>query len=134
MTAAAPAQRPKGMGRLTLATIGREVGRWDRFTNRRQVGSYTGLCGGVSSSGATHRALSISQHGNVRLRTALVELAWRLVQWQPQCRRVQKWWGVLGKARATSGARKKVIVAIARQTAVDRIRPGKCRRRRLGTG
>ena len=119
LTAEAPAQRPKGMGGMTLSTIEREVGRWDRFTNRRQVGSYTGLCGGVSSSGATHRALSITKHGNVRLRTALVELAWRLVQWQPQCRLVQKWWGVLGNPRATSAARKKAIVAIARQTAVD---------------
>lgn len=116
---AAPSRRPKGMGGLTLTTIEREVGRWDRFSNRREVGSYTGLCGGVSSSGASHRALSITKHGNVRLRTALVELAWRLVQWQPQCRLVQKWRTILGNPRATSAARKKAIVAIARQSAID---------------
>ena len=119
LRAAAPSRRPKGMGGLTLTTIEREVGRWDRFSNRREVGSYTGLCGGVSSSGASHRALSITKHGNVRLRTALVELAWRLVQWQPQCRLVQKWRTILGNPRATSAARKKAIVAIARQSAID---------------
>jgi transposase len=116
--AAAP-QRPKGLGGMTLEIIEREVGRWDRFANRRQVGSYTGLCGGVSSSGTKHRSLSITKHGNERLRTALVELAWRLVKWQPQSRLIQKWWTVLGNARATAAARKKAIVAIARQTAVD---------------
>lgn len=104
---------------MTLEIIEREVGRWDRFTNRRQVGSDTGLCGGVSSSGTKHRTLSITKHGNERLRTALVELAWRLVKWQPQSRLIWKWWTVLGNARATAAARKKAIVAIARQTAVD---------------
>ena len=33
----------------------------------------------VSASGQSHHLLPITKHGNVRLRTALVELAWRLV-------------------------------------------------------
>lgn len=119
LEAAAPAARPKGMGELTYAVVEREVGDWNRFTNRRQVGSYTGLCGGVSSSGTSHCLLSITKHGNVRLRTALVELAWRMVLWQPECRLVTKWRTVLGNPRATRGARKKAVVAIARQLAVD---------------
>jgi len=89
---AAPAARPKGLGGLTYEVVEREVGDWNRFTNRRQVGSYTGLCGGVSSSGNSHRLLPITKHGNVRLRTALVELAWRLVLWQRDCPLVKKWW------------------------------------------
>ncbi len=112
-------ERPKGLGGVSLEIIEREVGTWKRFTNRRQVGSYTGLCGGVSSSGTKHRSLSITKHGNGRLRTALVELAWRLVKWQPQSRLIQKWWTILGNTKATAAARKKAIVAIARQTAVD---------------
>jgi len=115
----APAVRPKGLGGLTYAVVEREVGDWNRFTNRRQVGSYTGLCGGVSSSGNSHRLLSITKHGNVRLRTALVELAWRMTLWQPDCRLVRKWRGVLGNPKATRAARKKAVVAIARQLAVD---------------
>jgi transposase len=124
---AASTLRPKGLGGLTLETIEREVGDWKRFANRRQVGSYTGLCGGVSSSGQTTRLLPITKHGNARVRTALIELAWRLVLWQRGCKLIQKWWPVLGSPKASKGARKKAIVAIARQMAVDlwRWRTGK---------
>ena len=119
MEAAAPAQLPKGMGGLTYEVMEREVGDWHRFKNRRQIGSYTGLCGGISSSGNSHRLLSITKHGNVRLRTALVELAWRMVLWQPQSRLAKKWERVMHNPKATRGARKKAVVAIARQLAVD---------------
>lgn len=116
---AAPAVRPKGLGGLTYELVEREIGDWTRFTNRRQVGSYTGLCGGVSGSGPTTHLLPITKHGNARLRTALIELAWRLVVWQRQCKLVQKWWPVLGHPKASKAARKKAIVAMARQMAVD---------------
>ena len=86
---------------------------------REQVGSYTGLCGGVSASGQTCHLLPITKHGNVRLRTALIELAWRLVVWQPDSKLVKKWQPVLNRPQASKGARKKAIVAIARQMAVD---------------
>lgn len=119
LEAAAPAVRPRGLGGLTYEVIEREVGDWDRFTNRRQVASYTGLCGGLSASGPSHHLLPITKHGNVRLRTALVELAWRLVAWQRDCKLVKKWWPVLGPFKTTRAARKKAIVAIARQLAVD---------------
>jgi transposase len=114
-----PATRPKGLGGLSCEVIEREVGDWNRFQNRRQVGSYTGLCGGVSSSGNSHRLLSITKHGNARLRTALVEMAWRLALWQRDCNLVRRWWPVLGNPKASKGARKKAIVAMARQLAVD---------------
>jgi transposase len=115
----APAVRPKGLGGLTYAVVEREIGDWQRFTNRRQVGSYTGLCGGVSASGKSTHLLPITKHGNVRLRTALVEPAWRLVVWQRDCALVKKWWGVFGNPKATKAAKKKAIVAVARQMAVD---------------
>ena len=119
LATAAPAVRPKGLGGLTHTVIEREVGDWQRFQNRRQVGSYTGLCGGVSASGQTCHLLPITKHGNVRLRTALIELAWRLVVWQPDSKLVKKWQPVLNRPQASKGARKKAIVAIARQMAVD---------------
>ena len=119
LEAAAPTVRPKGLGGLTYEVIRREIGDWKRFANRRQVGSYTGLCGGISSSGTSHRLLPITKHGNVRLRTALIELAWRLVLWQRECKLVKKWWPILGDPKATRAKRKKVIVAIARQLAID---------------
>jgi transposase len=134
LEAAAPAARPKGLGGLTYEVVEREVGDWNRFDNRRQVGSYTGLCGGISSSGKSHRLLSITKHGNARLRTALVEMAWRMALWQPECKLVKKWWPVLGNPKATKGARKKAIVAIARQMAVDlwRWRTGRVKPKDLG--
>lgn len=116
---AAPAGRPKGLGGLTHEVIEREVQDWKRFNNRREVGSYTGLCGGISASGSSVRLLSITKHGNVRLRTALVELAWRMMRWQPQCPLIRKWRSVFANPKAGSAARKKAIVAVARQLAVD---------------
>lgn len=132
--AAAPAQRPKGLGGLSYETIEREIIDWQRFNNRREIGSYTGLCGGVSASGQSRFLLPITKHGNVRLRTALVELAWRMLLWQPQSKLVKKWWPVLSAARATKAARKKAVVAMARQLAIDlwRWRTGRVTPEELG--
>ena len=46
----APKVLPKGMGRLTHENVETEVADWKRFMNRRQVGSYAGLTGGISAS------------------------------------------------------------------------------------
>jgi len=111
--------RPVGCGPLTLASATNEVCDWHRFNNRKEVGSLTGLCGGVSSSGQSHVDLCVTKHGNARLRYLLIELAWRMVRFQPQCRAVQKWKHVLLRAGAHSRKRKQAIVALARQLAVD---------------
>jgi transposase len=134
LEAAAPALRPKGLGGLSYEVVEREIGDWHRFSNRRQVGSYTGLCGGVSASGNSHHLLPITKHGTVRLRTALVELAWRLVVWQRDCVLVKKWGHVFGNPKATKAAKKKAIVAMARQMAVDlwRWRTGRARAEAFG--
>jgi len=113
----------------------REVGNWNRFNNRRQVGSYTGLCPGEHSSGNTRLQSCVTKHGNPRLRAALVETAWRLVRFQPNYKPIVKWRRILSKgAPATGPARKKAIVAVARQLAVDlwRVRTGRVRPEQLG--
>jgi len=115
----APAVRPKGLGGMTYETIEREVGDWGRFNNRREVGSYTGLVAGVSSSGPDQRQLSITKHGNPRLRAALVELAWRWLIWQSQAPSVRRWAPILLEERAPRWRRKKAIVALARTLAVE---------------
>jgi transposase len=135
LQSAADAQQPRGFGALTSVVIDREVGHWERFSNRRKVGSYTGLCPGEASSGNTRLQTCVTKHGNPRLRAALVEAAWRLVRFQPNYRPVLKWRAILSKgALATGAARKKAIVAVARQLAVDlwRIRTGRCRPEQLG--
>ena len=77
----------------------------------------------------------VTKHGNPRLRAALVELAWRLVRFQPNYKGVRKWKERLGKGQLTTGAaRKKAIVALARQLAIDlwRIRTGRLDAQALG--
>src|SRR5437773_1697603 len=133
-TAAAPEQ-PRGLGAMTSVIIDREIGDWIRFSNRRQIASYTGLCPGEYSSGNTRLQSCVTKHGNPRLRAALVELAWRLVRFQPNYQPVIKWKEVLRHgALATGAARKKAIVAVARQLAVDlwRIRTGRLSAESLG--
>jgi transposase len=135
LQAAASPGQPHGLGLLTSVVIDREIGNWHRFVNRRQVGSYTGLCSGEYSSGQTRVQTCVTKHGNPRLRAALVELAWRLVRFQPRYKPVVKWRRILAKgALATGAARKKAIVAVARQLAVDlwRIRTGRLNPEELG--
>src|SRR6266403_769783 len=132
---AAGPDQPRGLGAMSSVVIDREIGNWHRFRNRRQVGSYTGLCPGEHSSGNTRLQSCVTKHGNPRLRAALVELAWRLVRFQPNYRPIIKWNEILRKgALATGAARKKAIVAVARQLAVDlwRIRTGRVRAETLG--
>jgi transposase len=127
--------QPRGLGKMTSVIIDREIGDWNRFNNRRQIASYTGLCPGEYSSGNTRLRSCVTKHGNPRLRAALVELAWRLVRFQPHYKPVVKWRQILAKgALATGAARKKAIVAVARQLAVDlwRIKTGRLRTEELG--
>lgn len=117
--AAAPAERPKGVGPLTMEQIEREVGDWNRFANRKSPGAYCGLVGGFDSSGDYLKDLPITKMGNSRLRVALVEAAWRLLIYQPQCPLIQRWASVLLNPHAHKRARKRAIIAVARQFFVD---------------
>jgi transposase len=135
LEAAAPPQIPCGIGKLTTVLLSREVCQWQRFANRRQIASYTGLCPGEHSSGGKRLQGSVTKRGNPRLRAALVELAWRMVRFQPAYPPVKKRLTLLAKgARATGAQRKKAIVAVARQLAVDlwRLHTGRCRAEQLG--
>jgi len=112
-------QIPRGVGPLSFEVLRREVGDWSRFTNRRQVSSYTGLCPREHSSGGKRRGGSVSKKGNPRVRAMLVEMVWRMMRWQPDYQGLKKWLPVLGDPGRSAAARKKAIVAIARQLAVD---------------
>jgi transposase len=135
LQSAASPDQPCGLGKMTSVIIDREIGDWNRFNNRRQIASYTGLCPGEYSSGNTRLQSCVTKHGNPRLRAALVELAWRLVRFQPNYKPIVKWRATLAKgALAAGAARKKAIVAVARQLAVDlwRIKTGRLRAEELG--
>lgn len=64
---------PKGLGALTAAILESEIMDWSRFTNRRQPGSYSGLCPSEDSSNQRRRQGSVNKHGNVQVRHLLVE-------------------------------------------------------------
>lgn len=119
LEAAAPKDLPVGLGALTFETARREVCDWERFRNRKAAGAYSGLVGGVSASGSYLCQLPITKAGNTRLRTLLIELAWRMVHFQSQSKVIQKWKSVLLNPKASRRARKRAIVAVARQLAVE---------------
>jgi len=131
---AAPEPLPTGLGKLTSEILEREVADWNRFKNRRQVGSYTGLCPSEDSSSNRRFQGSINKHGNRRLRPVLVECLWRLTVFQPEYRLVKKWRPELLNPKTSRPRRKKIIVAMARAFAVDwwRVRTGRCKAEDLG--
>lgn len=110
---------PFGFGELSMEIIRREVCDWHRFKNRRNVGNFFGMCCAESSSGDQQAQGSITKTGNSRSRHALVELAWRALLFQPEYRLVKKFKARIEQAKPRSVARKKLIVAMARQLGVD---------------
>ena len=126
--------QPYGIGALTSQVLQREILDWNRFKNRRQVGSLTGMCPGVHASGGTSRSGPITKHGNRRIRTALIELAWRSVRFQPSYPSIQKWRPILLNPKATGAAKKKAIVAVGRKLAIDlwRLNTGRTTKEKLG--
>jgi transposase len=127
---------PTGLGALTAQVLDREIGDWNRFKNRRQVASYTGLVPCEDSSGERRFRGSITKHGNPRVRHILIEASWRLQQFQPEYTAVKQRRAALDEARARNNksARKKLGVGLARQFIVDwwRIRTGRTTPDKLG--
>jgi transposase len=123
--------RPRGLGALTLTTLDAEVCDWGRFGNRKQIGSYTGCCPGEHSSGGQRRLGSIDRMGNGRVRALLVEAVWRFLLWQPHWKAAHR---LKGKLAAGPALKKKTVVALARQLAIDlwRWRTGRCTLADLG--
>src|SRR5437667_394708 len=134
--AAAPKQ-PRGLGKMTSVIIDREIGDWRRFNKS-------------ASDCQLHRALPwrilqreyataklCDQARQPALARCLggVGLPRKLSGFQPNYKPIIKWKEVLRRgALATGAARKKAIVAVARQLAVDlwRIRTGRVSAATLG--
>jgi transposase len=124
----------RGVGALTSQILEREILDWHRFRNRRQVASLTGMCPGVRSTGNKTRTGPITKHGNRRIRTALIELAWRTIRFQPQYPPLQRWRSILASSQSSAAARKKAIVAVGRRLAIDlwRLNTGRTTAQKLG--
>jgi transposase len=124
---------PAGLGKLTWRLLCGEILTWKRFNNRRQVGSYTGLCPGEDSSGESRRQGPINRHGNPRVRTLLVEAVWRLTRFEPAWRGFEKFPELFDK-KAGSRKRRRLVVAAARLLAIDlwRLETGQTDAAKLG--
>ena len=122
---------PVGLGALTVSLLDGEVCDWERFKDRKAVGSYTGCCPSEHSSGGVQRFGAIDRHGNKHVRTLLVEAVWRLLRWQPGWHARQKY---LEKLKHGASLKKKIAVALARQLAIDlwRWRTGRATAAELG--
>jgi transposase len=134
LRAAAPRQLIHGEGELTHELLARELIDPQRFRNSRQVANYFGLCPSESTSDQRRRLGAITKHGNPRLRRLLLEMAWRISRFQPNYRGLRRWGALLADRKASLAARKKAIVALARQLAVDlwRIATGRVQAQELG--
>lgn len=126
--------RPKGAGALTLVQMEREIYDYNRFKNPHKVGCFGGLCPGEHSTGepSKQRLGSITKVGHPRIRVLLVEMAWRMVQFQPDYEPIKKWYPVL--TGTNKALKRKAIVAVARQLFVDiwRMRTGRITAQELG--
>jgi transposase len=106
-------QKFKGIGPISAWVLSQEVFGWRHFENRRQVGSMAGLTGTAYASGDTTVEQGISKAGNRRVRSTMIELAWRWTWYQPQSELTiwyQQRFGSGGKRLRRIG-----IVALARK-------------------
>jgi transposase len=107
--------RLKGIG-AELATVLVREGYVRAFPNRKALGAYAGLTGTPFASGGTAREQGIGKAGNRRLRSALVELAWLWLRYQPESA-LAAWFR--HRTQAAGGRMRKVmIVALARKLLV----------------
>jgi transposase len=127
LTQSSQGPRPKGFGALSLTQLDREIFDYGRFSNRRQVGCFGGLCPSEDSTGdpGVQRLGSITKVGSARIRPILIEMVWRLVRFQPDYPPIVKWHPRLTGANRV--LKKKAAVAVARQLLIDiwRIRTGR---------
>lgn len=125
---------PRGMGTVIFQTLELEARDWNRFASSRKVASYTGLCPTEDSSAERRFQGSVNKHGNPRMRRALVELVWLLMKWNSGYKGLDKWREELLSSRLAAGRKKKIVVAIARQLAVDwwKVRTGRTTPEALG--
>jgi transposase len=131
IAALAPAILPKGVGAYSAAVLHYEMRGFERFKNRRQVGSMTGLCPGIHLSDGRGKEGSINRCGNRIVRWTLVEMVWRLLKWQPQYPPVRRLAAGLVTGRR---AKKRLVVQAARRLAIDlwRLSTGQTTPQKLG--
>lgn len=117
----APHAGPNLMVRLLARVIGIGVETADMLVqevlsrnlrDRRAVARYAGLTGSPDESGNKRREKGLARSGNARVRRGMIQLAWRFLKYQ-QGSALTRWFAA--RTENARGARKKMIVALARK-------------------
>jgi transposase len=117
----APSDGPHAMVRLLARVIGVGIETADMLVqellsrnlrDRRAVGRYAGLTGSPDESGSRRREKGLARSGNARVRTGMIQLAWRFLMFQKDSALAQ-WYRA--RTEAAPGTRKTMIVALARK-------------------
>ena len=104
------------MGTVTALTIMLEVADINAFETEDKFASYTGLCPGERSTGATRRQGSITKQGPGRLRGTLTQAAWAMVRSDPDEKKLfEEMSKKIGKKRAIVAAARRLAVKIWRE-------------------
>jgi transposase len=116
-----PADKLNAMVSLLVQIIGLGVETAEQLVHeilsrnlrdRKAVARYAGLTGSPDESGANRREKGLSRSGNGRVRKVLVQLSWRIRQFQPDSGLV-RWFN--SRTANDVRSRKPMIVALARK-------------------
>ena len=119
---AAETKSPDVMVRLIARVLGAGIETADMLVNeifsrdwrdRKAVARYTGLTGSPDESSSRRRERGLARAGNARVRSGMIQLAWRFVRFQKNCALAQ--WFAARTADGRAGTRKTMIVALARK-------------------
>jgi transposase len=83
--------------------------------DRRAVARYAGLTGSPDESGSKRREKGLSRSGNERVRKIMIQLAWRMIKFQPESALVQ-WYRQ--RTESAQRSRKPMVVALARKLVI----------------
>jgi len=101
-----------GIGVITAMKVLTEMFQPERFEKETEVAKMMGLSPRISQSGETRRNNGLSPSGNRRLRTCLIEAAWR---WRRGDARAAARYD---KLRKNTGSPNKAIVGVARKLGI----------------
>lgn len=100
-----------GVGVETADTLVHEMLSRD-LRDRKAVARYAGLTGSPDESGAKRRDKGLARSGNIRVRTSMIQLAWRILRFQPESN-LARWYQQ--RTEHAQRSRKPMIVALARK-------------------
>jgi transposase len=109
-------QSHPGIGEVVSASFLLEIFRPERFDSEAALSRYLGLAPGRHQSGQTCRDGPIMKAGQARLRSKLIEAAWRWRSGDEKARIIYN--RIFARNAGRSGGSNKAIVALARRLAI----------------